>query len=416
MLVVQKFGGTSMGSLDRIRNVASKVVKEYLESKNLVVVVSAMSGETNRLVGLVKDLCKIFGKNGITDDVLSEYDSIISTGENVSAGLLASMLCLMGYKSRSFNSWQLGFLTNDSFSSASIENIDTKVLIDFMKDGGIPIVTGFQGFNQKTNRVTTIGRGGSDTTAVAIAAALKADRCDIYTDVDGVYTCDPRVVKNAKKLKEVGFEEVVEMASSGAKVLHTRCIVIAMNYGVLTRVLSSFGEDNSGGTILKKDSDIMEKKVVTAVSIDSNEVQIALFGLVDRPGISSAVFKPLADLNINVDMIVQCPSYGQSGKTDLAFTINNSDLQRAIECIERQKTTICYEKLDIKDGVSKISVVGAGMKTHSGIAAKAFDIMSNEGINIIAISTSEIKISMLIDLKYTELAARALHDGFNLGN
>jgi len=403
-----------MGSLDRIRNVANKVLNEYLAGNKVAVVVSAMSGETNRLVGLVKDTCKMFGKNGLSSEVLPEYDAIISTGENVSAGLLAAMLSLMGYKSKSFNAWQLGFYTDNSFSSASIDNIKTDDINAFIEQGGIPIVTGFQGIYKEESRITTIGRGGSDTTAVALAAAMRADRCDIYTDVDGVYTCDPRIVKNAKKLDEIGFEEVVEMASSGAKVLHTRCIIIAMNYGVVTRVLSSFGEDNSGGTILKNDSDIMEKKVVTAVSIDTNEVQIALFGVVDRPGVCSGVFAPLAALNINVDMIVQCPSSGQSGKTDLAFTINNSDIQRAVECIETNKNTIGYDKFEMKENVSKVSVIGAGMKTHSGVAAKAFDVMSKEGINIIAISTSEIKISMLIDTKYTELAARSLHDGFGL--
>jgi len=414
MLIVQKFGGTSVGSLDRIKNVTTKVLKEFNDGNKVVVVVSAMSGETNKLVGLVKDSCKMFGKDGITTDVLSEYDSIISTGEQVSAGLLASMLILMGYKSKSFNAWQVGFKTNNDFSKASIEQIESKAIMDYVKSGGIPIITGFQGIYDQDKRITTIGRGGSDTSAVAIAAAIKADRCDIYTDVDGVYTCDPRIVKNAKKLDEIGFEETIEMASAGSKVLHTRCVILAMNYGVVTRVLSSFADNNCGGSILKSDNSIMERKIVTAISLDQNDVQIALFGLEDKPGICYQVFDPLAKKSINVDMIVQCPSSSQKQKTDLAFTINNTDLHRAMECINELKSNLSIENIEVRENVAKVSVIGAGMKIHPGVAAKTFQTLAKEGINIISITTSEIKISILVSTKYAELAARSLHDAFSL--
>ena len=411
-LIVQKFGGTSVGSLDRIKNVANKILKEYNEGNKVVVVVSAMSGETNRLVGLVKDSCKMFGKDGITGDILAEYDSVISTGEQVSAGLLASMLILMGYKARSFLAWQVGFETNDDFSKASIEQINGKKIMSYVNDGIIPIITGFQGVYLKTDRITTIGRGGSDTSAIAIAAAVKADRCDIYTDVDGVYTCDPRIVKNAKKLDEIGFEETIEMASAGSKVLHPRCVILAMNYGVVTRVLSSFAENNSGGSILKKDNEIMERKIVTAISLDQNDVQIALFGIDDKPEIRFEIFDVLAAKSVNVDMIVQCPS--QTSKTDIAFTINSSDLQIALDCINSFKDKIKFEKMEVREDVSKVSVIGAGMKIHAGVAAKTFGVLAKEGINIISITTSEIKISFLVATKYAELAARALHDAFEL--
>ena len=413
-LIVQKFGGTSVGSLDRIKNVANKVLKEFNDGNKVAVVVSAMSGETNRLVSLVKDSCKMFGKEGITNEVLGEYDAVISTGEQVSAGLLATMLVLMGHKSKSFNAWQIGFKTNNDFSKASIEQIESRQIMDYINQGGIPIITGFQGFYESDSRVTTIGRGGSDTSAVAIAAAIKADRCDIYTDVDGVYTCDPRVVKNAKKLDEIGFEETIEMASAGSKVLHTRCVILAMNYGVVTRVLSSFAENNSGGTILKSDDDIMERKIVTAISLDQNDVQISLFGLENKPGVSYKIFDPLAKKNINIDMIVQCPSGSERNKTDMAFTVNNADFHRAIETINSCKSDIGFESVEVKEDIAKISVIGAGMKIHAGVAAKAFEVLARENINIIAISTSEIKISILVGTKYAELATRALHDVFEL--
>jgi len=411
-LIVQKFGGTSVGSLDRIKNVANKVLAEINQNNRPVVVVSAMSGETNRLVGLMKDSCKMFGKEGITNEILGEYDAVISTGEQVSAGILASMIIQMGHKARSFNAWQVGFKTNAEFSKASIENIESEAIMKFVLDGGIPIITGFQGMFEGERRITTIGRGGSDTSAVAIAAAIKADRCDIYTDVDGIYTCDPRVVKNAKKIDEVGFEEMVEMASSGSKVLHVRSVILAMNYGVVTRVLSSFGEDNSGGSILKCDSKIMEKKIVTAISLDQNDVQIALFGTDNKSSTCFKIFDALAKKNINVDMIVQCPNGKETTKTDLAFTINNAELHRGVESVKALQLELGFTNIEIREDVAKVSVIGAGMKIHAGVAAKTFEILARENINIIAVSTSEIKISILVEQKYAELATRALHDEF----
>ncbi len=407
-LIVQKFGGTSVGSTDRIKNVATKVKKELDKGNHVVVVVSAMSGETNKLVAFAEEL------NTLTSNqALAEYDVVVSTGEQVTIGLLALALQNMGIKAKSMISWQCPILTDDNHSKARIEDIDGERILKEVNAGNVVIIPGFQGVtiadNPLDRKITTLGRGGSDTSAVAIAAALKADRCDIYTDVDGVYTSDPRIVPKARKLNKIGYEEVLEMASLGAKVLHSRCVELAMVYKVRTQVLSSF--DDIEGTYLVEEEEVMERRVVTGVTYSKNDAQITLKGVENTPGIAGKIFTPLAESGISVDMIVQ--NVGKdSKKADLTFTIAKTDIAKTEEILN--KTGIKFDSIYKDDTVVKISLIGVGMRSHAGIAAKMFETLASKGVNIHVIATSEIKISVLVDEEYLELAMRSLHTAFGL--
>ncbi|MFN5352239.1 MAG: aspartate kinase [Alphaproteobacteria bacterium] len=409
MLIVQKFGGTSVASVEKIKNVAEKVIKEIKAGNKTVVVLSAMSGVTDTLVGFAKEASPL-----ITDASLAEYDVIVSTGENITVGLLALVLQEKGYKARSFLNWEVPILTEGKHSKGLILEINGKTIADALKSGIIPIIPGFQGIDKKTGRITTLGRGGSDTSAVAIAASIRADRCDIYTDVDGVYTTDPRIVKDARKLKKVAYEEMLEMASLGAKVLHKRSVELAMNHGVHLQVLSTFVDElgsNIPGTILVKEDEIMEKRIITGVALDKNEVQITIIGVENIPGVAAKIFVSLAKYEVNVDMIVQ--NISEKGKkTDITFTVTKDDLSKAKKAIE--ECDIEHGRILINEDVAKISLIGIGMKTNPGIAAKMFSVLSSIGANILVISTSEIKISVLIEQQYQELALRALHQAFEL--
>lgn len=398
-----------MASIDRIKNVATKIIKATKQGETPVIVVSAMSGETDKLISLSQQAYQLCDLKTLDNFSLSDYDSIVSTGEQVSAGLLAIILTSMGYKAKSFCGWQIGLSTTNNYSKALIESCSSDQILNTISEGVIPVITGFQGINDEANRITTLGRGGSDTSAVAIAIAIKATRCDIYTDVDGVYTTDPRVVQNAYRIEKISFEEMLEMASVGAKVLQVRSVGLAMRYGMKTRVLSTFSDDNTG-TTLTVDSDIMEQKVVTGVVADNNEVQITLYGLADKIGVCAKLFDVLNQNGINVDMIVQVSS--QSTTADLTFTVNKADLNITEKILKENQEQIEFQAVVTRANVSKISIVGMGMKVNSGVAFKMFDILAKEGINIIAISTSEIRISVLIDSKYSELAVRALHAAF----
>ncbi len=413
MYIVQKFGGTSMGSIERITNVARKVIQEISNGNKVVVVASAMSGETNRLVGLFNEA---LGDSTQTRETMAEYDSIVSTGEQVSCALLAVILNKMGYESRSMTGWQLGFETSPHHGSAIIETIQTGKLIELLEGGIIPIVTGFQGFSNETGRQTTIGRGGSDTSAIAIAAALKAKRCDIYTDVDGVYTSDPRIVTNARKLNFVGHEEMLEMASSGAKVLEPRSVMIGMSHNVDIQVLSSFAQNPNNeiiGTILTNDETMMEKRLVTSVTSNKNDVEIKVKGMPNAVDTAAKLFKVLSDAQITVDMIINEPRI--EDLTNIAFTINATDLNQTKTLLEANKSVLEYKEYQVREDIAKVSVIGIGMKVNSGIAYQMFAELAKNNIKPLAISTSEIKVSVLIEQKYEELAVRSLHDVFELG-
>lgn len=407
-LIVQKFGGTSVGSTERIRNVATKVKKELDRGNQVVVVLSAMSGETNKLVGFCEELNPL-----LTEQALAEYDVVVSTGEQVTIGLLALTLQNMGIKAKSMVSWQCPILTDDNHSKARIEDIDGERIRAELNKGYVVIIPGFQGVTLNDNpldrRITTLGRGGSDTSAVAIAAALKADQCDIYTDVDGVYTSDPRIVPKARKLKKIGYEEILEMASLGAKVLHSRCVELAMVYKVRTQVLSSF--EDVEGTFLVEEEEVMERRVVTGVTYSKNDAQITVEGVENTPGIAAKIFTPLADAGISVDMIVQNVGKGDKN-ADLTFTVGKTDVAKTEEILN--KSGIKFDKIFKDDTVVKISLIGVGMRSHAGIASKMFEILAAKGINIAVIATSEIKISVLIDEEYLELAMRSLHTAFGL--
>ena len=400
--IVQKFGGTSVGDIERIKNVALKVKAEIDRGNEIAVVLSAMSGETNRLVGLVNQRGSLYDAR--------EYDSVVATGEQVTIGLLALALQDLGVPARSWLGWQVPFHTDDVHAKARIQKIDVDELDKRMKTGEVPVVAGFQGIGPD-NRITTLGRGGSDTSAVALAAALDADRCDIYTDVDGVYTSDPRIVTKARKLDKITYEEMLEMASLGAKVLQTRAVEMAMKYGQRIQVLSSF--EDKPGTLVVDEEEIVEKELVSGIAYSRDEAKITLVRVSDKPGVAAAIFGPLSDTSVNVDMIVQNESVGGKA-TDLTFTVTQADLERAVKTLEKHSDDIGYEKLHSDANVVKISVVGVGMRSHAGVAQRMFATLAEKGINIQVISTSEIKVSVLIDEEYTELALRALHTAYGL--
>ena len=401
-LIVTKFGGTSVGTIDRIKSVATRIKKEVNNGYNVIVVVSAMAGETNRLIKLVESLTN--------DYRTSEYDTVISSGEQVTSGLLAIALNELGIKSKSYQGWQIPFETDNNFSKANIKNIKKDKILFDLKDGYVIVVPGFQGVYE--NRITTLGRGGSDTSAVALAAAFDAERCDIYTDVDGVYTADPRIVSNAVKLETITFEEMLELASQGAKVLQTRSVALAMNYNVNLQVLSSF-ENKSGTFIINERQKGMEETIISGITYTTNEAKITLFNVIDKPGQAAMIFGALADRGINVDMIVQT-STKDGEATHITFTVLKSDLLSAKEIIENNKSTVGYNNIAEDSKVSKVSVVGNGMMTKPGVAKTMFKTLADNNINIQVISTSEIKTSVLISSDYTELAIRTLHDAFGL--
>jgi aspartate kinase len=402
-----KFGGTSVANLDRIARAAKRVALEVANGYDVIVIVSAMSGKTNELVGWVNETSPLYDAR--------EYDAIVSSGENVTAGLMALRLQEMDIPARSWQGWQVPVVTTSAHSSARIEEIPTeRINAKFAEGMKVAVVAGFQGISRE-GRITTLGRGGSDTTAVAFAAAFGAERCDIYTDVDGVYTTDPRITSKARKLDKIAFEEMLELASLGAKVLQTRSVELAMRYKVRLRVLSSFEEpSDSAGTLVCDEEEIMESNVVAGVAYSRDEAKMTLISVADRPGIAAAIFGPLSEAGVNVDMIVQ--NISEEGRTDMTFSCPVDQVLRAEKAMQEAKESgaINFHDLVSDTGVAKVSVVGIGMRSHTGVAAKMFRVLSAEGINIKVITTSEIKISVLIDRKYMELAVQALHDAFEL--
>ena len=405
--LVMKFGGTSVANLDRIARAAKRVALEVANGYDVIVIVSAMSGKTNELVGWVNETSPLYDAR--------EYDAIVSSGENVTAGLMALRLQEMDIPARSWQGWQVPVKTTSAHSSARIEEIPTDNINNKFGEGmKVAVVAGFQGLSPE-GRITTLGRGGSDTTAVAFAAAFGAERCDIYTDVDGVYTTDPRITNKARKLDKIAFEEMLELASLGAKVLQTRSVELAMRYKVRLRVLSSFEEPStSAGTLVCDEEEIMESNVVAGVAYSRDEAKMTLISVADRPGIAAAIFTPLSEAGVNVDMIVQ--NISEEGRTDMTFSCPTDQVMRAQKAMQAAKDAgdINYHDLVADEGVAKVSVVGIGMRSHTGVAAKMFEVLSAEGVNIKVITTSEIKISVLIDRKYMELAVQALHDAFEL--
>lgn len=402
MRLVLKFGGTSVADIGRMRHVADIVAREIQAGHQVAIVVSAMAGTTNQLVRWVDEASPMHDAR--------EYDTVVSTGEQVTAGLMALLLQNHGLTARSWLGWQIPIHTSALHGKARILRIEGEALVAAMTQGEVPVVAGFQGV-APDGRITTVGRGGSDTAAVALAAALNADRCDIYTDVDGVYTCDPRIVPAARKLHTISYEEMLEMASLGAKVLQTRSVELAMKEGVAVHVRSSFTE--SEGTMVVDESRVLESEVIRGVTYTRDEAKVSLFKLMDQPGISASLFGRLADAGINVDMIVQTNA-GGDGRTDMTFTVTRSDAARTKAILGDLKDTLGYDALDIRQDVAKISVVGLGMRSHVGVAKKMFETLAEKKINIQVISTSEIKISVLIDDAYTELAVRSLHTAYGL--
>ena len=401
--LVMKFGGTSVANVERIRNVARHVQREVEAGFDVAVVVSAMSGKTNELVAWCREAAALHDAR--------EYDAIVASGEQVTSGLLAIVLQDMGIQARSWQGWQIPILTDGAHGSARIESIDaSKINQHFVERGEVAVVAGFQGMHEPTGRIATLGRGGSDTSAVAIAAAIGAVRCDIYTDVDGVYTTDPRIVPKAKRLEKVAFEEMLEMASLGAKVLQVRSVEVAMVHKVPTYVRSSFDDpaNPQSGTLICAEEDIMEAQVVTGIAFSRDEAQITLRRVSDKPGVAAAIFVPLADANINVDMIIQVVSDDQA-TTDITFTVPAADYERARAVLEKAREQVGFASIAGATDVVKVSAIGIGMRSHAGVAARAFRALSEKGINIRAITTSEIKFSVLIDAAYTELAVRTLH-------
>ncbi|GLT02287.1 aspartokinase [Sphingobium jiangsuense] len=414
--IVMKFGGTSMAGMERIRNVAARVKHVAEQGNEVAVVVSAMAGETDRLVGFCKEASPLYDP--------AEYDVVVASGEQVTSGLLAMTLKAMGVDARSWLGWQMPIHTVESHAKARIQSIDTEELLKAMSTGQVAVIPGFQG-RMENGRVSTLGRGGSDTSAVAVAAAVKADRCDIYTDVNGVYTTDPRIVSRARKLDMVTYEEMLELASVGSKVLQTRSVELAMKEGVRVQVLSSFDDptqEELPGTLIvseeemeaqiAKDSD-MERQLITGIAADKNEAKVTVTRVPDRPGAVAHIFGPLAEASINVDMIIQ--NVGRDkGETDVTFTVPGADLARSIDILEKNKETIGFNRIIPDTKVSKVSVVGVGMKSHAGVAATMFKALAERGINILAVATSEIKVSVLIDEDETELAVRVLHSAYGL--
>jgi aspartate kinase len=411
--LVMKFGGTSVADLDRIRNVARHVKREIDAGHQAAIVVSAMAGRTDELVGWCRAAAPLHDAR--------EYDAVVASGEQVTAGLLAIVLEGMGINARSWQGWQLPIVTSDAHGSARILDINgAELLRRFTESGEVAVIAGFQGVHPDTGRITTLGRGGSDTSAVAIAAAIGAERCDIYTDVDGVYTTDPRVVPKAHRLDKVAYEEMLELASLGAKVMQVRSVELGMVHNVRIFVRSSFDrpEDidpraDPPGTLICGEEEIVEQQVVTGIAFSKDEAQIAIRRVADKPGIAAAIFGPLADANINVDMIVQNVS-GDGMTTDLTFTVPAADYGRATDVLKKVRAQVNYERLDGATDVAKVSVIGIGMRSHAGVAALAFKALAERRINIRAITTSEIKFSMLIDANYTELAVRTLHSLYGL--
>ncbi|MBL6761887.1 MAG: aspartate kinase [PS1 clade bacterium] len=413
--LVMKFGGTSVGDIERIRNVAAHVSREVAAGHEVAVVVSAMSGETNRLVDLTRNVARLHDAR--------EYDVVVSAGEQVSAGLLAMALQDLGIAARSWLGWQIAMKTSDVHGAARIEEVDVSAMEAQFKEGRVAVIAGFQGLSSN-NRITTLGRGGSDTSAVAMAAALKAERCDIYTDVDGVYTTDPRMVPAAQKMHRISYEEMLEMASLGAKVLQTRSVELAMSHNVRLQVRSSFdapddpkfknlAADDIVGTLICDEDEIMEQEIVSGIAYARNEAKVTLLGVPDRPGVAAQIFGPLADAAVNVDMIVQ--NMSPDGKsTDVTFTVSQDELDRAVKVMHEKKADLDYASLQSAPEMAKISIVGVGMRSHAGVAQKMFKVLADQGINIHVISTSEIKISVLIDADYVELAVRALHAAYGL--
>jgi aspartate kinase len=411
--LVMKFGGTSVADTERIRNVARHVKREVDAGHEVAVVVSAMAGATNQLVGWCREAAPLHDAR--------EYDAVVASGEQVTAGLLAITLESIGVNARSWQGWQLPILTSDAHGSARILDVNGGELIKRFKERGeVAVIAGFQGVHKETGRITTLGRGGSDTSAVAIAAAIQATRCDIYTDVDGVYTTDPRVVPKAKRLEKIAYEEMLELASLGAKVMQVRSVELGMVHNVRIFVRSSFVKPEDidphaepPGTLICGEEEIMEQQVVTGIAFSKDEAQISLRRVQDKPGVAAAIFGPLAETSINVDMIVQNVS-ADGATTDVTFTVPAADYQRANDVLAKAKSAIGYERLDGATDVAKVSVIGVGMRSHAGVAAKAFKALADRKINIRAITTSEIKFSLLIDANYTELAVRTLHSLYEL--
>jgi aspartate kinase len=406
-VLVMKFGGTSVASLDKIKSAARRVALEVSAGHSVIVIVSAMAGKTNELVEWVNETSPLYD--------VREYDAIVSSGENVTAGLMALTLQEMDIPARSWQGWQVPVKTSSAHSSARIEEIPTQNIMNKFNEGmHVAVVAGFQGLSE-TDRVTTLGRGGSDTTAVAFAAAFEAIRCDIYTDVDGIYTTDPRITEKARKLRKISFEEMLELASLGAKVLQTRSVELAMRYNVKLRVLSSFDtSETNAGTLVCSEEEIMESNIVSGIAHSRDEAKMTLISVADRPGIAAAIFGPLSEVGVNVDMIIQ--NIAEEGRTDMTFSCPTDQVLRAEKALNSAKNEgdINFSQLVADTNVAKISAVGIGMRSQSGVAAKMFRTLSDEGINIKVIATSEIKISVLIDRKYMELAVQSLHDAFDL--
>jgi aspartate kinase len=400
--IVQKFGGTSVGDIDRIRNAALKVKREVDAGHEVAVVVSAMAGQTNQLAAWSRQISPLVDAR--------EYDVVVASGEQVTAGLMAMALQDLGVNARSWLAWQMPFKTDDMHSKARIDYINTEAIVSRFAEGQVAVVPGFQGLGPD-NRLTTLGRGGSDTSAVALAAALNADRCDIYTDVDGVYTTDPRIVPKARKLEQVSFEEMLEMASQGAKVLQTRSVALAMRYGVRLQVLSTFAD--TPGTLVVDEEEIVEQQLVSGIAYSPDEAKITLVKVPDQPGVAALIFGSLADAAVNVDMIVQNVSK-DGAATDMTFTVSRSEFDRSVDVLTGLKAQLGYTELRSDAKVAKVSVVGLGMRSQPGVAKTMFKTLAERGINIEVISTSEIKVSVLIDAEYTELAVRALHAAFGL--
>lgn len=400
--IVQKFGGTSVGDLERIQHAAGIVKAEYERGNEVAVVLSAMSGVTNDLVGKVNEISRLHDTR--------EYDVVVASGEQVTVGLMAIALQNIGVPARSWLGWQVPVHTDDVHGKARIKGVDPQGIIGQFADGVVAVVAGFQGLSPQ-GRIASLGRGGSDTSAVALAAALDADRCDIYTDVDGVYTTDPRIVAKARKLDKITYEEMLEMASQGAKVLQTRAVELAMNRGVRMQVRSTF--EDLPGTLVVDEDEIVEQQVVSGIAYSRDEAKITLVSVADQPGVAAGIFGPLADASVNVDMIVQNVS-ADGKRTDMTFTVGKSDFDRAIKVLEGVRETINFESLSSDPNVVKVSVIGVGMRSHAGVAKEMFQAFAEKGINIQVISTSEIKISVLIAEEYTELALRSLHTAYGL--